>query len=543
MAFQGWNYGDMFDAVGSVVAPDQPALIHGDRLTTWREFVRRTNNLGRALVVGGAQPGDKLAFYLRNHAAFLEGVVAGFKARLVHVNVNYRYIAEEVAYIFDNSDASVVVFAREFSPIVTEVRDRLPKVRRWLLVEDGTDQAAPTFAEPFEGLAAEGSGAPLEITRSPDDLFMNYTGGTTGLPKGVVWRQDSLRRALLTPALAARTPQNLDDHLDDIQAAGRGPAVLPACPLMHGTGLVSGLSALIAGGTVVTLETIHLDPSELLRAVDKHRVERIVIVGDAFAKPMLRALDEEPGRYDLSSVRSIMSSGVIWSTEVKQAMLRHLPQATLLDAFGSSEAIGFGLSTMSAGDGPAVETARFKVGEGVKVFSPDGREIPPGTGEAGLIARSGPLPEGYYKDQKKTDEAYKVIDGVRYAIPGDFCRVDADGNLTLLGRGSGCINTAGEKVFPEEVEEVLKLHPDIEDALVIGIPDEKWGQSVTGIVELRSGAHFDEASIHEHTRKRLAGYKTPKRLIEVTRMPRAPNGKADYASVRAVALRKLGVIV
>jgi acyl-CoA synthetase (AMP-forming)/AMP-acid ligase II len=541
MAFQGWNYGDLFDVVVGVVEPDQPALIHGPRQVTWREFDRRTNNLGRALIAGGAQPGDKLAFYLRNHPAYLEGVAAGFKARQVHVNVNYRYVADEVRFIFDNSDASVVVFAREFSPIVAEIRDQLPKVRRWLVVEDGGREPIPDFAEPFERLAAEGDGHKLKIARSPDDQFMNYTGGTTGLPKGVVWRQDSLRRALLTPALVARMPQSLDDHLEDVVAAGRGAIVLPACPLMHGTGLVSGISALIAGGTVVTLEAPTLDPHELWAAVDKHRIERIAIVGDAFAKPMLRALEEAGGAYDVSCVQTIMSSGVMFSTEVKQGLLRHLPQAVLLDAFGSSEAIGFGLSTMTADGGPDVETAKFKIGDGVKVFSPEGREIAPGTGEAGLIARSGPLPEGYYKDPKKTDEAYKMIDGVRYAIPGDFCTVDLDGTLTLLGRGSGCINTAGEKVFPEEVEEVLKLHPDIEDALVVGIPDEKWGQSVTGVVELRYGAHFDEASIREHVRKRLAGYKTPKRLVEIPRMLRAPNGKADYAGARAFALRKLGV--
>ena len=219
--------------------------------------------------------------------------------------------------------------------------------------------------------------------------------------------------------------------------------------------------------------------------------------------------------------------------------MKHLPQTTLLDSFGSSEAVGFGLSVMTA-EGE-VETAKFQIGDNVKVFTPEGREIAPGTGEVGLIARGDPLPNGYYKDQKKTDETFKTIAGLRYSIPGDFCTVELDGTITLLGRGSGCINTAGEKVFPEEVEEILKLHPDIEDALVVGVPDEKWGQSVTGVIELRSGAAFDEVAIREHVRKHLAGYKTPKRLFAVARMFRAPNGKADYKGARNLALQELGI--
>jgi acyl-CoA synthetase (AMP-forming)/AMP-acid ligase II len=539
MAFRGWNYGDMFDAVARVVAPDQPAVIHGRRVITWREFDRRSNNLARALIADGAQPNDKMAFYLRNHSAYLEGLAAAFKARQVHVNVNYRYLADEVHYIFDNSDATTVIFAREFSPIVTELYERLPKVRRWLVVEDGTHETVPPWAESFGALAATGDGKRLQITRSPNDLFFIYTGGTTGMPKGVMWRQDAQRRALLNPALVERLPQNLDDHLENIKAAGGGPICVPACPLMHGTGLVTAMSALFAGGTVVTLESANFDAQELWAAVDKHRVTQIAISGDAFSRPMLRALDEAGGRYDLSCVVSIVSSGIMWTTEIKHEFLQHLPQATLLDSFGSTEAVGFGLSIMTA-DSEA-ETAKFQIGENISVFSVDGREILPGSGEAGLIASRGPLPEGYYKDPKKTEETFKRIGGVRYSMPGDFCIVEADGALTLLGRGSGCINTAGEKVFPEEVEEVLKLHSDVEDALVVGVPDERWGQAVTGIVELRQDATFDEAALRVHVRKHLAGFKTPKRLIAVPRMLRAPNGKADYKAVRDLALRELGL--
>jgi 3-oxocholest-4-en-26-oate---CoA ligase len=254
---------------------------------------------------------------------------------------------------------------------------------------------------------------------------------------------------------------------------------------------------------------------------------------------MLRALDTADGKYDVSCVASIVSSGVMWSTDIKRGLLKHMPQVALLDSFGSSEGVGFGLSVMTAAG--EVETAKFQIGDNVKVFTPEGREVAPGSGEVGLIARGDPLPEGYFKDQAKTDSVFKTIGGVRYSIPGDFCTVEADGTITLLGRGSQCINTAGEKVFPEEVEEVLKLHPDIEDALVVGVPDERWGQSVTGVVELRSGAAFDELSVRDHVRRHLAGYKTPKRLVAVPKMFRAPNGKADYKLAREHALAALDV--
>ena len=534
-----WNYGDLFDGLAGIALPAQPALIHGDQVISWGQLVSRTNNLARALIADGALPGEKFALYLRNHPAYLEGAIAGFKARQVHVNVNYRYAAEEVRYILENSDATTVVFAREFSPLVAEVAGRLPGVRRWLAVDDGSGVQAPGFAQPFDALAQTGDGTALGNSRSPDDLFFIYTGGTTGMPKGVMWRQDALRRALFNPALVVRVPQDLTDHLaivrETLATAGRGPVNLPACPLMHGTGLLTALSALVAGGTVVTLGSTHFDADELWDAVERHRVDQVVIVGDAFGKPMVRAL--ETRRRDLASLLTIVSSGTMWSTEVKLALLRDLPQATLLDSFGASEAVGFGLSVMTAAG--AVQTAKFQLGDDVKVFTPQDREVARGTGEVGVIARCGAIPEGYYKDDAKTQATFRTIGGVRWSIPGDFCTVEADGTLTLLGRGSICINTAGEKVFPEEVEEVLKQHPDVEDALVVGLPDEKWGQAVTGVVTLRPGAALDEEALRTLVRRQLAGYKTPKRVVACDRAFRAPNGKADYKVAREHAARAL----
>jgi fatty-acyl-CoA synthase len=306
---------------------------------------------------------------------------------------------------------------------------------------------------------------------------------------------------------------------------------------MHGTGLLTAISALVNGGTVVTMPEKNFDAHAMWRSIAAHRVDQLVIVGDAFARPMARALDEGAGSLDLACLLAIISSGTMWSLEVKQALLRHLPQATLLDSFGSSEAVGFGLSVMTAAG--EVQTARFQIGEDVKVFDDTGREVAPGSGEVGIIARGGAIPEGYYKDEAKTAATFRTVAGARYSMPGDFCTVEADGTITLIGRGSGCINTAGEKVFPEEVEEVLKRHPDIDDALVVGLPDEKWGQSVTAVVELRAGAVLDEEALRAHVRAELAGYKTPKRLVAVSRMLRAPNGKADYKGARELAAKAL----
>jgi fatty-acyl-CoA synthase len=537
MDWQGWNYGDLFDALADIIPAAQPALIFGDTVLPWGALQRRTNNVARALLAGGAQPGDKIAFYARNHPAYMEGVVAGLKARLTHVNVNYRYGAEEVRYILDNSDAAVVLFGRAFAPVVASVQPALPHVRRWLFIEDGSDETIPVFAEPFEPLAQQGDGERLPIARAPDDLILVYTGGTTGLPKGVMWTHDKLRRALVNPAPGTTAPVNMDEHLEQLRAAGPGPICLTACPLMHGTGLFTSLTALTGGGAVAMLAGQSFDAAELWQTVHDRRVAQLVIVGDAFTRPMLRVLDAAAGRYDLSCVSMVLSSGVMWSAEVRHALLRHTPQAVLVDSFGASEGVGFGFSITTAQGGAG--TARFQIGDAVRVFTPEGRAVLPGSGEAGLIARGEPLPEGYYKDAAKTASTFRVVAGERYAIPGDYCTVDADGFITLLGRGSMCINTAGEKVFPEEVEEILKLHPDIEDALVVGVADEQWGQAVTAVVELRPGAVFDEAACRAHVRCRLAAYKAPKRVFAVARMFRTPNGKSDYQAARDMALRLL----
>ncbi len=536
----GWNYGDILDAVGRVVPSSKPCLIHGERVISWGDFNRRTNNLARWLVNRGAQAGDKVAFYMRNGPAYSQTLGACFKARLVHVNVNYRYVDEELWYILDNSDSKVLVYDAEFADQVAALRQRLPDVALWIEVADGQAVRAD-FAESLEDLMALGDGEPLTLERSCDDLLLLYTGGTTGMPKGVMWAQNNIWHAGgagANPANDMVPPENLAAHCANVEKFQAG-ALIPCCPLMHGTGLLTSMAALANGGAVVTLTGHSFDPAELWQTVQSRQVASLAIVGDAFGKPMLRELDEHPGRYDIASLQSIISSGVMWSPEVKQGLLKHNAGMVLTDSFGASEAIGFGRSDTTA-DG-TTEVARFAIGENCKVFTADHREVEPGSDVVGFVARSGPIPRGYYKDPEKTAKTFPVIDGVRYSMPGDYCKVADDGTLILLGRGSVCINTAGEKVYPEEVEEVLKTYPGVVDALVVGVPDEKWGQMVVAVVQGEGNRALDEAEVRSHVRSHLAGYKTPKRVLIKGDLNRASNGKADYKGIAEYARAQLGI--
>ena len=528
----GWNFGDILDAVASAIPPRTPAFLHGERVIDWGEADRATNSLARGLIARGSKPGDKLAIYMRNCPEYLLTLSAGWKARLTHVNVNYRYTADEVGYIFDNADAQTVVYAPEFRGVVAEIRPRLTAVKTWL--EIGAEASLPAFAERFDALTVEGNGGPLDIARSGEDQFFIYTGGTTGMPKGVMWTHQDLREiSLRRERLLGPVPETLQELIEFTKAVGPGGRTLPAPPLMHGTGLLTAFGAMLGGGSVVTLTGPTFDAEELLVAIDRHKPQSMAIVGDSFAKPILNALNAQPGRYNVSSIAAIVSSGVMWSVEVKRGLLEHMPVAVLSDAFSSSEALGMGASIMVKG--AEVQTAKFMLGDRCRVFDENDLPVTPGSGVAGLVAIGPPNPLGYYKDEAKSARTFKVIDGVRYSIPGDWCVVEADGTLTLLGRGSACINTAGEKVFPEEVEEALKTHPSVEDALVVGLPDEKWGQSVTGVVRLTDGCAFDEDGLRAHVRRSLAGYKTPKRVIVTTATIRASNGKADYPTAKAIA--------
>ena len=532
-----WNYGDILDGVDAIVPADRIALIHGERVVPWRDFVHRTNNLARALLEIGARPGDKIAFYMRNRTEYSEGIAAAFKARLTHVNVNYRYVDHELIYLLDNSDATIVMYAAEFAPRVGAIRAQLSKVRHWIEIADGHPSAANVVE--YEMLAGVGNGTRLDIERSGDDMLFLYTGGTTGMPKGVMWRHEDLwigTGAGGNPRIGVPPSADLAAYIERLRIE-TPPVNLPLPPMMHGTGLLSAVAAMTHGGTCVTLTARSFDADEALMAIERHHVTATTIVGDAFARPIVEALDRSQGRHDISSLRFVNSSGVMWTREIKARLLQHNAELTLIDGFASSEALGLGSSVMTRDR--AVDVARFVLGPTCKVFTEDHREVQAGSGESGMVGVCGSLPVGYYKDAAKTERTFPIIDGVRYSIPGDWVRVEGDGTLTLLGRGSNCINTAGEKVYPEEVEEALKAHPGVADALVVGVADDRWGQAITAVVQLEPGTPFDEPALQAFLRERIAGYKVPKRILAKPDLARAPNGKADYQHIRDYAQAQL----
>jgi fatty-acyl-CoA synthase len=358
------------------------------------------------------------------------------------------------------------------------------------------------------------------------------------MPKGVMWRHDDLIKATHVSANALFGSDADYEALTESLVAP-GLASLPACPLMHGTGQFTAFIALSGGGSITTLTSRTLDVDELLDTIEAKGIQSLTIVGDAFAKPILRALDANPTRWDLSSLVLIASSGVMWSEETKQGLLKHHPTMLLYDAYSSSEAIGLGQSVSSAGAEAA--TARFVLGDNARVITEDGRDVEPGSGETGRVAVRGYTPIGYYKDPEKSAATFVTIDGATFSIPGDYATVEADGSLTLLGRGSVCINTGGEKVFPEEVEEVLKKHPSVLDAVAVGLPDDKFGEAITAVVQPAEDRSLDEQALVNHVKEHLASYKAPKRIVPIDTIGRAPNGKVDYKRLRQYAADELGV--
>ena len=525
-----WNFADIWETVAEVV-PSAPALVHGERRLTWSEMDARANGVARALLDAGVARQDKVAHYLYNCPEYLESTFAILKAGLVPVNTNYRYTDDELVYLWDNADAVAVIFHGVFTERIARVRVRVPRVRTWLWVDDQSGECPPWAVAYDECAAAHREPVAPRWGRSGDDLYLLYTGGTTGKPKGVMWRQDDLF-ARLNAGNLLRVPE--DGGLDGVRKTlvGSGPAHLPACPLMHGTGSFTSMAALAVAGCVVTLTSRHFDPVELLDTVDREQVNVVAIVGDAFAKPILATLDDHPGRWRLSALMAFVSSGVMWSEETKRGLLRHRPSLMLVDAFSSSEALGIGSSVSS---GMAAEhTARFTLSPGVRVLVPGtASDVVPGSGEVGVLALGGRNPVGYYKDADKTASTFQTIDGVRYSVPGDFATVSADDTIQLLGRGSVVINTGGEKVFPEEVEEVLKLHPQVRDAVAVAIPDTRFGEVVAAVVEPAAAQQPSEDELVAHVRGRLAAYKAPRRVRFVASIGRSPSGKVDYARHQA----------
>lgn len=532
----GMQLGDYLDALAEALPEDHPALIHEDRLITWGQFASRTNNLARALRARGVNADDKMAVYMHNGPEYLECLAAGFKGSMTHVNVNYRYLKHELTYLLDNSDAAVIIYERGLAPRLEELKGEIPKVK--LFVEVGGGTPLIEGAEAYEDLAVEGDGSIFNQDRSPEDQLFLYTGGTTGMPKAVMWNHYRLRLGHFAAAEAGLGPPQ---DLDGMKAwfEERPPQVIhmPVCPQMHGTGLASSNATVLGGGTVVTADNSgRLDAHELWKAIDANQVTRVSLVGDIFARPMLEALDEKPGHYRIDQLEEFDSAGVMWSREVKLGLLRHMPGVVLKDNLASSEAPGMGASIMTKDQ--EFQTAKFEINATTKVFDEDDNEVVPGSGVRGQLAVGGVIPLGYYKDEEKTANTFRVIDGERYVIPGDWAMVEADGSLTLLGRGSVCINTGGEKVFPEEVEESVKRAEGVVDAVVVGVPDPKWGEAITAVVQ---GSIQDADAVIAHVKGELANYKVPKNVLFKRDLGRAPNGKADYKGISEYALKTLNL--
>ena len=533
------HFATVWESIADAI-PDRPAITHADTTRTWSEFDDRSARIAQAFTDAGLGPDSKIALYMYNGNEYMESHYAAFKMRGVAVNVNYRYLDEELWYLLDNSDAEAIVFHRSLADRVARIADRLPKLQLLVVVDDGPGDDVDR-AVSFDSLI--GSCAPMErIERHEDDIYMLYTGGTTGMPKGVMYAIGGLTEGFITsgfPIVGLEPPDDATQVAQMVKGAvesGGQIVSIPCAPLMHGTGCWIGwFIPMCAGAEIVTLTSRSLDPHEVLRTIEDHRATSVTIVGDSFAKPLVRAIDEgkdDGSSYDLSSITMFLSSGVMWTTEVKQDMLERIGQAVLIDAMGSSEG---SMGTQITMKGMPTETAQFTQAPTTKVFTDDDREVIPGSDEIGMVAAGGNVPIGYYKDEEKSARTFRVIDGVRYSFPGDLAMVAADGTLILLGRGSQVINTGGEKVFPEEVEEAVKRVDGVVDCLVVGVDHEKFGQAVTAIAALQEGAVVDEETVIASVKRELAGYKAPKAVVFVTAVPRAPNGKADYRAARELA--------
>ncbi len=536
------NLARLHEAIAAAI-PERECLVFRDRRYRWAEVTERTRRLAdvlrghglgcrreRAGLRGFESGQDHVALYLYNGNEYLEGMLGAMKARAAPFNVNYRYVEEELLYLFDNADARAVIYHASFAPTLAHLRERLPGIRLWLQVDDGSGEPLLPGALDYEAALAQASPREPEGL-SPDDLYILYTGGTTGMPKGVLWRQEDIFHAALNPR-AARDIASVVER-----AREGGPRALPAPPFMHGAAHWAAFTMWHVGGTVVVQsEPRRLDPADIWSTVEREKVSALTIVGDAFGRPLLDELARRA--YDVSSLRRLTTGGAILSASQKREFLERIPGLRILDALGSSESGGQAakLSTDSAD----ATTGDFEPSPDNVVLRADlSGEVAPGSGEPGWLARRGRVPLGYYKDPEKSARTFPVIGGVRYAVPGDRAILEADGRLRLLGRDSATINTGGEKVFAEEVEHALKHHPSVYDAVVVGTPHERWGQQVIALVRLREGAAASEDDLRATAGEHVAAFKLPRRMLFVDEIVRSPSGKPDYRWAREAALSRL----
>jgi len=536
-----FNLADLYESVAARV-PEREAVVWRDIRLTYRQLDERANRLAHGFEGMGLGASDHVGVFMYSRPEYLETMVAAYKIRAVPINVNYRYVAEELAYLFDNADLRALVVEASFAPIVASIRDQLPQLDHVIVVEDGSDgQVAVPDAVAYEDLLAANAASAGFGPRSGDDAYIAYTGGTTGYPKGVVWRHEDIFLATMTPGVVVTMPEEVADnstapvHPRLLALAELGvtvPAIYVSYalgPLMHVSGHWSAWGAMLSGGCTVLHPSRQMDAESVLETVDHEQVTNLTIVGDSMGRPIVEAIEADPERFDTTSVLMLGSGGSILSGDVKDRLLEGFASAMVLtEAIGSSESPAQALSITRRGQAaaPALE---FSADERTTVFDDDLRSVAPGSGAVGRLATKGRVPVGYYKDDEKTARTFVTVDGVRWALPGDMATIESDGTIRLLGRGTMCINTGGEKVYPEEVEAVLKAHPEVVDAVVVGVPDPRFGERVAAVLEpVSHGRAPGLEELQAHCRLHLAGHKVPRHVVVVDVVPRSPSGKPDY---------------
>ena len=531
-----YNLADMYEAVADTV-PDNIALVSGDVRHTYADLDKRANRLAHYLQSQGIGQGDHVGLHLFNGHAFVEAILALFKIRAVGINVNYRFVGPEVRYMIENADLKGLITQRRFLPVINDASRGLAPLRPLVVIEDGADAVSDQPSIEYETALAQGSEERGFGPRSPDDLYIIYTGGTTGMPKGVMWRHDDLFFTGLQGGSPGGDPVESPAQLiEQVKEGWYTVTMLPCAPFIHGAAQWTQWICHLTGGKLVLQHGPSFDAKRILSLISEEEISTISLVGDAMAIPLIDEL--KAADYDMANLVVIASAGAILSASVQAEIEGLLPDVMVINSFGTSESGDLG---RAAGDEESHEgRPSFYMGEEVTVLDDSGNPIVPGSGEIGLVARSGRLPLGYYKDPEKTAERFKEFNGKRWVVPGDFATVEADGRITFLGRGSKCINSGGEKVFPEEVEEALKAHPDIIDALVVGVPDPRFGSKVAAVFNTREGKVLTLEQVQQHCREHVAGYKIPRQITITETVSRMPSGKPDYTWAEETAREQAG---
>ena len=528
-----YNLAELFEHVADAFG-ERTALVAFDRRLTYAELEERATRLANHLAGAGIGRGDHVGLQLLNGTEYVEGMLASYKLSAVPVNVNYRYVERELEHLFSDADLVALIFHRRFGPAVAAVAPKVPTLRYLMVVEDGSGETVPDGAVDYDDALRAANPERAFRDRSSEDLYLCYTGGTTGMPKGVMWTHEDIFFGALGGGDPTRTAPitRPEEIAERVPQTGAKQLVTP--PLMHVSGHWSTFATLYAGGQVVYLPPGAFEPEATLDLMAKEQVNFVTLVGDAMVRPIVDALEAQPGRWDLSSLLCLATGGALCSSTTKERARQVLPHAMVIDGYGSTETGVVGNERREPGS-DAPTAAHFAIDDHTAVFDDDFNAVAPGSGEVGRLARRGRFPLGYYNDPEKTAATFVEVDGQRWAMSGDFAHVEADGTVVLHGRGSLAINTGGEKVFPEEVEASLLAHPGVQDTLVVGLPDERWGERVVAVVAPRDGQTVSLEGLQAHCRKDLAGYKLPRGLVLVDRVQRAPNGKADYRWAREQA--------